>query len=138
MAATMEAAAAACSGKGMLIVTFVTSRAYVASPIARFVGVEVVELPFAASRNRSVVSVVRVKAVVDVAVEAARTMEPRARAKKHPADEPIWPIVAVWRTIIRSVVKIPIGAHWRHSNADGYLSRRRRLRSAAEKGNRES
>ena len=132
----MEAAAR--SRERMLVAAIVRSGADIASPIAGFVGVEVVELAFAASGQRPDITMMRVKAVVDVAVETMRAMEPRACAEKHPPNEPIWSIVAIRRTVIWGVVKVPVRANGRHSNTDGYLACCRRLRGAAEKRNCES
>jgi hypothetical protein len=50
--------------------------AFMALAIPCLVSVEVVELLLATLRQRSIVSVVRVKAVVYVAVKAMRTMKP--------------------------------------------------------------
>jgi hypothetical protein len=63
----------------------------------------------------------RIIAVVDVAVESVTAVKPGASAKKHPANEPIGPIVAVGSTVIWSIVEVPIGAHRGHSNVDGNL-----------------
>ena len=46
---------------------------------------EVVELLFAAPRQRSAVTVVRIVTVVDMAVELGGAMEPVAGSDKHPA-----------------------------------------------------
>jgi hypothetical protein len=95
--------------------------AYVASAIACFVAVEVVELLLSASRQRSVVPVMRVKAVVNVAVKSARTMEPGTSSKKHPAYKPVRAVVAIRRAVIGSIVEVPIGANRRHSDVDSNL-----------------
>jgi hypothetical protein len=101
--------------------TIVARVAYVASTIPRLVGVEMVEPLLSAPRHRTAVTVMRVIAVVDVAVEAAPAVEPGASSKKHPADKPVGAIVAVGRAVVRSIVEVPIGADGRHSNVDGNL-----------------
>ena len=56
------------------------------------------------------VAVTRIKAVIDAAVEAARTVEPRAGSVEAAAVEPIWTVVAVGRAVVGGVVKIAVGA----------------------------
>src|ERR1700683_3476047 len=118
--------AAVISRQGMFIAAIVGSVASVALPIPRLIGVEVVERLRPAPRHRSVITVTRIVAVVDVAIKAVRAVEPGAGSKKHPAYKPIRPIVAVWRTVIGSIVEVAVGAHRRHSNVDGNLGRRQR------------
>jgi hypothetical protein len=96
--------------------------AYVTSPISRLVAVEVVESLLAAPRQRTGITVVRVKAVVHVAVEAVPAVEPWACAKKDSADKPVRPIVAVGCAVIRSIVEVAIGAPGFDANADCDLS----------------
>jgi hypothetical protein len=110
--------------------------AYVTLPIPRLVCVEVVELLLPASRQRSGVTVMRIVAVVDVAVEAVRAVKPRASANKYAAGKPIGAVVTVRSAVIRSIVEVPIGAHRRHSNVDGDLGWRHG--NTAYEGNRES
>ena len=109
------------SGKGVFCAPIMAGVAYVALPIPRLVCVEVVERPLSTPRQRPIVTVMRVKAVVNVAVKAARAVKPGTSSKKHPANKPIGPIVAIGRTVIRGVVEVPIRANWSHSNVDGNL-----------------
>jgi hypothetical protein len=114
-------AAAVISGESVFIARVVVTVAGVASPIARLVAVEVVELLCATLRQRSPVTVMRIVAVVDVTVKVFGAVEPAASADEHSVDEPIGPVVAVGCAVIWSVVEVPIGAHRLHSNADGDL-----------------
>jgi sulfite exporter TauE/SafE len=109
------------TGQAVFGATIMASVAYVTLPIPRLVCVKVVERRFSAPRQRSNVAVMRIIAVVDVAVEAVRAVKPRASADKHPASEPIGSIVAVGSTVIGRIVEVPIGAHRGHSNVDGNL-----------------
>jgi hypothetical protein len=118
---TAAATTAPTSGQGVFAATIMARVAYVTLPIARLVCVEVVERRLSAARQRSNVTVMRIIAVVDVAVEAVRAVKPGASANKHPASEPIGPIVAVGSTVVWSIVEVPIGAHGGHSNVDGNL-----------------
>jgi len=116
------------SGEGVFRLRFMAGVAYVASPIPRLVSAEVVEALRPALGQRSNVAVMRIKAVVDVAEKAARAMKPRASSKKHPANKPIGPIVAVRSTIIRGVVEVPVRADGSRPDvyADGNLGSRPR------------
>jgi hypothetical protein len=125
MTTAMTAAVALKSG-GVFPARIVARVAYVALPIPRLVPVEVVERLLPALRHRPFVTVTRIVAVINVAVEAMMAMEPGPGSDEHPANEPIRSIVAIRSTGIRSIVKVPIRAHRRHSNVDGDLSRCRR------------
>jgi len=116
------------SGECMFPLRFMASLAYVASPIPRLVSPEVVEALRPALRQRSTVTVMRIKAVVDMAVKAVRAMKPGTSSKKHPANKPIGPIVAVRSTVIWGIVEIPVRTHGSHSDvyADGNLGSRHR------------
>jgi hypothetical protein len=111
------------SGKSVLPARVVVLVAHIAPSVAGLVAVEVVERPFAACRQGSVISIVWVKAVVDVAVEAMMAVEPWSSSKKHSADKPVGPIVAVRSAVERSIVEVSVGADGLHSNADGDLCR---------------
>jgi hypothetical protein len=110
-------------GESMFPAAFMGLWAYVASPIPSLVCLEVVEAFRSAPWQRSNVTVMRIKAVVDMAVKAVRTMKPGASSKKHSAHKPIRPVVAVGSTIIRFVVEVSVRAHGSHSDvyADGNL-----------------
>jgi hypothetical protein len=116
------------SGEGAFTLRFMASIAYVASPIPRLVSLEVVEALRSAPGHRSSVTVMRIKAVVDMAVKAVRAVKPGASSKKQPADKPIRPIVAVWSTVVWGIVEIPLRTYGRRSDvyADGNLGLRHR------------
>jgi hypothetical protein len=106
--------------------TIMARIAYVTLPIASLVCVEVVERLLSAARKRSTITVMRIIAVVDVAVKTVRTMKPGTSPNKQSSSKPIGPIVTVGSTVIGSIVEVPIGAHGRHSNVDGNLGGRYR------------
>jgi hypothetical protein len=116
------------SGEGVFSLRFVASIAYVASPIPRLVSLEVVEALRSALRQRSNVTVMRIKAVIDVAEKAPTAVEPRASSKKYPANKPIGPIVAIRSTVIWWIVEVPVRTHGSRSNvyANGNLGLRHR------------
>ena len=107
---------------------FMAGVAYVASPIPRFVSLEVVEAPRTALRQRSIVTVMRIKAVVDMTVEAVRSVKPGPSSNKQPANKPIGPIIAVWSAVIWGIVEVPVRTHGSHADvyAHGNLGRRHR------------
>jgi hypothetical protein len=121
---TAATTAAARSGQAVFPTPIMRGGAYVASPIPRLVSVEVVELLLPASRQRSDVAVMRIIAVVDVAVEAARTVKPGASSDEQAASKPVGPIVTVGSAVIGGVVEVSVGAHRRDTDVDGNLSRR--------------
>jgi hypothetical protein len=100
-----------------------TGVAYVALAIPGLVRVEVVERLISACGHRSDVTMTRIIAVVDVAIEAVRTVIPRTRSYEHAATEPIWPIVPVGRTTIGRIVVVSIRTNRCGSNTNGNLGR---------------
>jgi hypothetical protein len=107
---------------------FMASVAYVPSSISRFVAVKVVEALRPAIRQRPNVTVMRIKAVVDMAEEAVRAVEPGPGSNKHPANKPVRPVITVRSTVVWGIVEIPVRAHGSHADvyANGNLGWRRR------------
>ncbi len=99
---------------------------HVAMAVARFVGLEMVEGGRPMFRHRSVIAVMRVIAVVNVADKAARAMKPGTGADEDSAYEPVGTIVAIRSAIVRRIVKIAVRANRCGANIDGDLSRRYR------------
>lgn len=121
MAAAAAVTSAVVAGEGMFTARVMTGVAYMASPIARFVSVEMIELLFTAAGERPMVTVVRIVAVVDVAKKAAMPMKPGSGSDEQSAYKPVRPVVTIGRTVIGSVVEVPIRAHWRRSNTHSNL-----------------
>jgi hypothetical protein len=117
--------AAAISGEGVFTARIMAGIADVASSVARLIAVEVVELLLAATRQGTVVPVVRIVAVVDMAVETGMAVEPGAGSDEHSADIPIGPIVAVGSAVVGRIVEIAVGAAGGRADvdADGNLGR---------------
>ena len=74
------------------------------------VSMAVVLKVLAALRERSMIAVVNIVMIVDMAVKLSGTMEPWTRSNKRAAVKPFRPIVPVGGARIRSVVIITIGA----------------------------
>ena len=108
----------------MLSVSIVIGIADVALSVTRFVCLEVLEGPCAALGQWSVVAIMRIPAVIDVAIEAVWAMEPGTGSDENSAGKPIRPIVAVRGAAIRRIVKISVWAYRRRSNIDGNLGGR--------------
>jgi len=119
------------SGERVLSLPFMASFAYVASPISRLVGLEVVEALRPALRQRSSVTVMRIEPVIDMSVKAVRAVKPRACSNKQPASKPIRPVVAVRSTVIWSIVEVSVRTRGSRSDVytDGNLSLRHRCRA---------
>jgi hypothetical protein len=115
---TTSASAAVIARQRVLMATIVRGIAYVALPIPGLVGMEMVEPLLPALRERTMVAVARIKAVVDVAIEASVSVKPRAGSDEYAANKPVGPIVAVGRAFIWRVIEVPVGAYWRHTNVD--------------------
>jgi hypothetical protein len=116
------------SRERVLSLSLVASFAYVPSSIACLVGLEVIEALRPSLRHRSSVTVMRIKAVVDMSVKAVRAVKPGASAKKQPSNKPIGAVITVRSTVVWGIVEIPIRAHGSRSDiyANRNLGRRRR------------
>jgi hypothetical protein len=111
------------SGERVFATRIMAGIACMALAIAGLVAVKVVELLFPTTWQRSVISVVRIEAVVNMAVKAAWAVKPGARSEEYPADKPIGTVVAIGSTVIRLIVEVPIGAHGSHSDINCDLRR---------------
>jgi hypothetical protein len=105
----------------MLSARIMAGIAYVALPIAGLISMKVVEPFLSALGKRPNVSVMRIVSVIHMAVEAVMAVKPGAGSDKHAAYKPVRAIVAIGRTVIRRVIKVPIGTHRSYTNADGNL-----------------
>ena len=102
-ASAYEAAAMLCHG-------LVAGVADVALAIASFIGLKMSEGVIAIVGQRAYVAVMRIEAVIDVAVETARTMEPGAGTDEDAAGEPVRAVVAVGCTAVWRVVEVAVRA----------------------------
>jgi hypothetical protein len=93
----------------------------VALAIAGLIPLEVIEGASAAYWGWAIVAVAWIVAIVDMAVEAGTTVVPGTSSDEQSTVEPVWPIVAVGRASVRSIVVIAIGARGSDSDADRNL-----------------
>ena len=80
----------------------------VAVSVPHLVSVEVIEGFISTFRMRTSVAVMRIEAIINVAVEAVRAVEPWADADEHSAVEPLGSVVSVrsavvWREVVVAI-----------------------------------
>lgn len=105
----------------VLAAAFMARIAGLAVPIVSRTCVEAIERLLPPRRNGPVIPMMRIIALVNVAIKSARAVKPWPSSYEYPAREPIRSIVAIGRTIIGRIVKVAIRAHWRHTDVDGNL-----------------
>ena len=66
--------------------------------------------------KRAMVAMAKIKMVVNVAVEARRSMKPRPGSDKHAPGKPLRPVVAVRRTIVRRNFIVSVRTNRRRTN----------------------
>jgi hypothetical protein len=106
--------------------------AWIAMGIMRRVGVETVERLLPAGWKRSAVTVMRIVAVIHMAIKVGWSVKPWTGANEHPANEPIGPVVSIGCTIIWRIGEVAVGAYRRRPDVDGNL--RWRSRKGAQQG----
>jgi hypothetical protein len=112
--------------KGRLAFAF----GYVAASIAHFVPLEVCNFVDTLSRFGSiatvwgwaVIAMLRMVAVIHVAVEAFSTVKPRASANEDAPGKPFRAVIAVRGTIVGSGIVVTVGTFRRDSDVDAHLS----------------
>ena len=102
---------------------------YVATSIPHFISFEMraadtfCRLGFLATlRHLSLITVFRMEAVIDVALEFTSAMKPRACANEDVPAKPFRTVVAGWGAIIRSDVIVTIRTFRSYSDVDADLS----------------
>ena len=109
-------------GFGVVLAAHVmTCVAYMATPNPRFVALKMIERRCAALWQWSGIAVMRIIAVIDVAVEAVRSVKPWTRSDEQTASEPIRPIVTVGSAIIRNIVEVSVRAYRWNTDGNGDL-----------------
>jgi hypothetical protein len=102
---------------------------YVATSIPHFVSFEMCtadafcRLRFLATlRQLAFITVLRMEAVIDVALKFTSAMKPRASANEDVPVEPLWTVVACWGAVVRSDIVVTIRTFRSYSNVDADLS----------------
>lgn len=96
---------------------------------ASFIPVEAV-MPIAAEvamfptmREAAAVAVMRIEAVIHVAVEASRAMEPWTGPDEESIREPFRSVIAIGGAIVWSVVEVAVGTYGFRANIDAKIER---------------
>jgi hypothetical protein len=127
------ASASTLRSRNVFTTALMSRRSNVALAIACFVGVKVGKGVFAAVRHGTDITVVGIKPIVYMSIEAPGSMKPWACPNKSAADEPVRSVVAVGSAVVGGGVKISIGAFGRQADTSGDLSRIRTLDDAPGK-----
>jgi hypothetical protein len=99
----------------------VASLASFVAPITHLVSVEVIEGPLSTLRMWTNVAVTWIEAVINVAAEIARAMEPRAGSDEHAVGEPLGTIVSIWSAVVWGELIVAIRTNRLWSDIDGDL-----------------
>jgi len=94
----------------------------VAASITHLVSVKVIKGLVTTVGMWTNVAVTWIEAVIDVAVEVARVVEPRSGSDEHATAEPLGPVLPVWRAVVWGHVVIAIRANRFCSDIDRDLS----------------
>jgi hypothetical protein len=116
------AMASACMTSTCMASTCMTS-AYVAAPITHLVSVEVIKGLVSMVRVWTSVAVMRIEAVINVALEVVGAVKPRAGSDEHATAEPLGPVVPVWGAVVWGDIVVAIRAIRCCSDIDGDLCR---------------
>ena len=106
----------------------------VAATVTHFVSAEVIERLVSTFGMRTGIAMVRIEAVINMAVKFAWTVEPWAGSDENAAVEPLRSVVSVWRAVVRCDVIVTVRARRLWSDIDGDLSACR-ARNAQRSGN---
>ena len=117
-ATTMFPAATVEPGQSVFSTRLMAGVPNVTLTIAGFVALEMVKRLSAAIRQRSMVAVARVVAVVHVSIEPVMAMKPGPCADEQTTIEPVRAVITIRRAVIRRVIKISVGAYGRGSDVD--------------------
>jgi hypothetical protein len=93
---------------------------HVAAAVTGLIPLEMIKCLRTTSGQRALVSVMRVEAVIHVAMETRRAVEPRSHTEKYAANKPIRPVVPIRSTVIRRVIEISIRTDGRNSDIHAY------------------
>jgi hypothetical protein len=78
--------------------------------------------PIATGWPWAIITVLRMKTVIYVAMEIGRAVKPRASTNEDASRKPLRAIVPIGGTFVRRGIVVPIRTHRRNSDLDGYLS----------------
>jgi hypothetical protein len=94
---------------------------YVALSVASLVPVKMIERLLATPWHRPLITMMGVIAVINMSIEAARTVEPPSSANEDTSIKPIRTVKAIRSAIIRGIVEISVGTDRFHANGNPNL-----------------
>ncbi len=93
---------------------------HVAATVAGLIRLEMIECLRTTRGYRAPISMMRIKAVIHVAMKTRRAVEPRSYTDKYAINKPIRPIVPIRSTAIRRVIEISIWTDGRRPDIHAY------------------
>src|SRR5580693_4370065 len=93
---------------------------YVAAAVTGLIPLEMIECLRTTCGHRASVSMVRIEAVIHVAMKTRRAMEPRSDTDEDAVNKPIRPVVPIRSTAIRRVIEISIWTDGRRADIHAY------------------
>ncbi len=121
MAVATRVAAATIARERVLAPAIMPGIAFVPMRIHTRIRVKVIEWLFAMTRQRAVVTMARIEAIIYVSIKCTAPMEPRPRADKQATVKPIRAVVAIRSAVVRRVIKISIRTHGLRPDVDRNL-----------------
>jgi hypothetical protein len=109
----------------------------VAAPVSHLVSVEVIKGLLSTLRMGTLVAVMWIETVINVALEVVGAVEPGASSDEHAAVEPLGPVVPVWRAVVWCEIVVAVRASRFYADIDRDL-RRWRARYAQQSRNQRS
>ncbi len=101
-------------------------RHHMAAAVTGLIRLEMIKCLRTACGQRAPVPMMRVEAVIHVAMETRRAVEPRTYTDKYAGVKPIRPVVPIWSTVIRGVIEISIWANGCNPDIHAYRDLRMR------------
>jgi hypothetical protein len=92
-----------------------------AAPIAHLVSTEVIERFVSTLWKWTMVAVVWIEAIINVAIELVRPVKPRPGSDEDAVVEPLGPVVPVWGAVVGGDVVVAIRTTRFWSDIDGDL-----------------
>jgi hypothetical protein len=92
--------------------------AYVTAATTHLVSMEVIEGLISTSRKWTMVAVMWIEVVINIAVEVVGAVEPWAGSDEDTAAKPLGAVLPVWSAVVRGVVEVAIRTSRRCSDID--------------------
>jgi hypothetical protein len=93
---------------------------HVAATVTGFISLEMIKCLRTTSGQRALVSMMRIEAVIHVAMETRRAVKPRSGSDKYAVNKKIRSVVSIRSTAIWRVIEIPIWTDGRNPDIHAY------------------